>query len=184
MVSAAEGEGREAAVGLAELAREVAALRARVDRAEGVLAIHALKARYAELVDRRYGKGSVVEPGELARVADAAAELFTEDAVWDGGPALGRVVGRAAIAGRLRDTTLVFARHLFLAPHIEVEGEQASGRWQLLSPCTGTDGRHYWMCGFEEDEYQRVDGVWLHRAMRLTTVFMAPYEEGWTRILR
>ena len=40
------------------------------------------------------------------------------------------------------------------------------------------------MCGYEEDEYVR-EGVssWLHRSMRLTTVFMAPTDEGWDRIL-
>ena len=38
------------------------------------------------------------------------------------------------------------------------------------------------MCGFEDDEYVRKDGQWLHQSMRLTTVFMAPTEEGWTNI--
>jgi hypothetical protein len=39
------------------------------------------------------------------------------------------------------------------------------------------------MCGYEDDEYMRVDGQWLHRVMRLTTVFMSPVGEGWTNIL-
>jgi hypothetical protein len=39
------------------------------------------------------------------------------------------------------------------------------------------------MCGFEDDEYARTEGIWLHRSMRLTTLFMAPVAEGWTRIL-
>jgi hypothetical protein len=130
----------------------------------------------------------VVDGAELAAAADAAAELFTEDGVWDGGPALGRAVGRAAIAERLRHTTLVFARHLFTAPRIEIDGgagggDRAHGRWELLSPCRTADGRDYWMCGFEDDEYERVQGAWLHRSMRLTTVFMAPYDEGWATIL-
>jgi hypothetical protein len=38
------------------------------------------------------------------------------------------------------------------------------------------------MCGYEDDSYTRVEGVWLHRSMELTTVFMAPVGEGWTRI--
>ena len=33
------------------------------------------------------------------------------------------------------------------------------------------------------DEYLRVDGLWLHEAMTLTTVFMSPVGEGWTKIL-
>ena len=39
------------------------------------------------------------------------------------------------------------------------------------------------MCGYEDDEYVRTDGVWLHRSMKLTTVFMSPVEEGWAKIL-
>ena len=164
------------------LAAEVADLRARLESTESILAIQLLKARYAELVDRRYRKGSVVEPDELARVAEEAAGLFTEDGVWDGGPALGRATGRAAIAARLQETGLVFARHLFMSPQIEVEGEHGAGRWQLLSPCRDPEGRSFWMCGFEDDDYERVDGTWFHRSMRLTTVFMAPIDEGWAKI--
>ncbi len=168
-----------------ELAAELSDLRNRLERAEGVLAIQALKARYAELVDRRYRKGAVVPAEELAAVADGVARLFTEDGVWDGGPALGRAVGRAAIAERLRDTTLVFARHLFTSPRIEVDHDEdgrARGRWELLSPCRTADGRDVLMCGTEDDEYERVDGRWLLRSMRLTTTFVAPYDEGWATI--
>jgi hypothetical protein len=39
------------------------------------------------------------------------------------------------------------------------------------------------MCGYEDDEYIRTAGVWLHRSMKLTTVFMSPVGEGWTKIL-
>ena len=45
------------------------------------------------------------------------------------------------------------------------------------------DGRSFWMCGYEDDEYVRTDGAWLHRSMKLTTLFMAPVEEGWAKIL-
>jgi len=165
------------------LADEVASLRSRLDRTESVLAIQALKARYAELVDRRFRHGQVVEASELAEAAAAAASLFSEDATWDGGPTLGQVVGRAAIAERLRDTTLVFARHLFVAPQIRIEEDdpdRARGRWQLLSPHRRRDGRDHWMCGIEDDEYERVDGVWLHRSMRLTTILVAPADGAWT----
>jgi hypothetical protein len=39
------------------------------------------------------------------------------------------------------------------------------------------------MCGYEDDEYARIDGVWLHRVMKLTTVFMSPVTDGWSKIL-
>ncbi|HXQ76506.1 MAG TPA: nuclear transport factor 2 family protein [Acidimicrobiales bacterium] len=166
-----------------ELAAEVATLRRRVASSESVLAIQALKARYGELVDRRFSGGAVVDAGTLADVAEAIAGLFTADGVWDGGPALGVATGRGAIATRLRDPTLTFSRHFFMNPQIEVDGDAARGRWDLLSPCRRDDGTSYWMGGYEDDEYALVDGSWLHRSMRLTTVFMTPVGEGWTRIL-
>jgi hypothetical protein len=165
-----------------ELAAELAALRRRVASSESVLAIQALKARYGELVDRRFSAGSVVDPDTLAAVAGAAAALFTTDGVWDGGPGLGSATGRTAIAARLADPTLTFSRHYFMNPRIDVAGDAATGRWDLLSPCRRPDGTSYWMSGYEDDEYARVDDVWLHRSMTLTTVFMAPVGEGWTRI--
>ena len=166
-----------------ELAAEVASLRRRVEASEAVLDIHSLKARYGELVDRRFVRGRQVERSALERTAAEAAGLFTEDGTWDGGPGLGRVTGRHAIAERLSSPTLDFSRHLFVRPDIRVDGDRASARWDLLSPCRRPEGTSYWMCGYEDDEYQRVDGVWLHRSMRLTTVFMAPVGEGWSKIL-
>ena len=167
-----------------ELAAEVAALRKRVDSSEAVLAIQAMKARYGELVDGRFSAGAVVDADTLADTAERVAALFTADGVWDGGPGLGAAKGRTAIAERLRETTLTFSRHFLMNPRIDVDsdGATARGRWDLLSPCRRLDGSSYWMSGFEDDEYARVDGHWLHRSMTLTTVFMAPVGEGWTKI--
>jgi hypothetical protein len=165
-----------------ELAAEVAALRQRVARSEGVLALQALKARYSELVDQRFSAGAVVDGDALAGVAAAVAELFTPDGVWDGGPGLGTVTGRRAIADRLADPTLTFSRHFFMNPRIDVDGDHATARWDLLSPCRRPDGTSYWMCGYEDDDYARVDDRWFHRSMKLTTVFMSPVGEGWTKI--
>jgi len=166
-----------------ELADELAGLRRRVEAAEAVLQLHALKARYGELVDRRFSAGQVVDGETLRLVSRQAAELFTEDGVWDGGTGLGRHVGRDAIADRLAEPTLTFARHLFVKPRITVDGDRARGRWDLLSPCRRPDGSSWWMCGYEDDEYVRVGGVWLHSRMVLTPVFLSQVEPGWGRIL-
>jgi hypothetical protein len=161
----------------------VAALRARVELAEATLALHDLKARYATLVDARYEGGDVVAPERLAVLAGQIAELFTPDAVWDGGPALGVAEGPAAIAERMRAPTLRFARHLFVSPQLRIDGGRATGRWELLAPCTTADGTPHWMAGVEDDEYERgEDGRWRHRRMALTTVFFAPTDTGWRRM--
>jgi hypothetical protein len=166
-----------------ELTDQVAALHRRVDQAEAVIELQALKARYGELVDQRFSGGRLVDPGTMSTVTRQAAELFTPDGVWDGGPGLGRQVGRDAIASRLAEPTLTFSRHLFVKPHIEVDGDRARGRWDVLCPCRRTDGSSWWMCGYEDDEYARVDGAWLHRSMTLSTVFMVKVEPGWEKIL-
>jgi hypothetical protein len=166
-----------------ELGRRVDDLTRRVDAAESALAIQTLKARYGEVVDARFHRGAAVDGARLAELAESAASLFTEDGVWDGGPGLGVARGRAAIARRLAEPTLMFSRHLFVKPRIEVDGDRASARWDLLSPCTRPDGTSWWMSGYEDDTYERVDGTWLHATMSLTTVFMAPAGGGWPTIL-
>jgi hypothetical protein len=165
-----------------ELAEELARLRTRVETSESILQIHALKARYADLVDRRFSKGKVVEQDALARTARDIADLFTPDGVWDGGPGLGVATGRAAIIDRLERPTLTFSRHLFVKPMIEVHGDHATATWDLLCPCQRQDGTSFWMCGSEADRYVRVDGSWQHASMTLTSFFMAPVAGGFGSI--
>ena len=70
-----------------------------------------------------------------------------------------------------------------MKPRIEVDGDRAQARWDLLCPCRLPDGSPYLMAGYEDDQYERVDGAWLHRSMKLTTLFMSPAARGWDRIL-
>jgi len=189
-VSATDGErassflGREGAnmATVEELGAELDLLTRRVEATESVLAIHALKARYAGLVDERFSKGRRVAEKRLTRIAKDVALLFTPQGVWDGGRGLGVARGRAEIAEMLAQPTLDFSRHFFVQPQIHVNGAEGSARWDLLSPCRRSDGTSYWMCGFEDDEYERVHGSWLFGSMRLTTVFMSPIGEGWDKI--
>ncbi len=69
-----------------------------------------------------------------------------------------------------------------MKPRIEVEGDSARGRWDILSPCTTRDGRPHWMAGVEDDEYAKVDGRWLHSRMQLRVVFLAPHDVGWATV--
>jgi SnoaL-like domain len=165
-----------------ELAEELARLRSSVETSESILQIQALKARYADLVDRRFSKGTLVDQETLARIARDIADLFTPDGVWDGGPGLGVATGRAAIIDRLERPTLSFSRHLFVQPVIEVRGDHATATWDLLCPCQRRDGTSFWMCGSEADSYVRIDGAWLHETMALTSFFMAPVADGFGRI--
>ena len=106
-------------------------------------------------------------------------QLFTEDAVWDGGPTLGVAEGHEAIRQRFLSPTLQFSWHYFVKPEIHVEGNEARGTRDILAPCTTTDGTPMWMSGVEHDRYRKVNGVWLHTHMKLDPVFMAPHAKGW-----
>jgi hypothetical protein len=160
------------------LEETVRALEARLARLEAEEEIRRLKARYGALVDARYGRDGARPRGEIEPLAGEIAELFTEDAVWDGGQGLGLCRGREAIRARFLEPTLRFSWHYFVKPRIEVLGERARGSWDLLAACTTRDGVASWLAGVEDDEYRRVDGRWLHAAMRLRVVFLAPHAGG------
>ena len=141
-----------------ELSEQVERLAARVDAAESVLAIQSLKARYGELVDARFVQGDRCLP--------------TAWPGWPGRPptssprtGCGTVVPGSASSGAgprsppaWPSRPLVFSRHLFVKPRIEVDGDRGSARWDLLSPCTRPDGTSLWVSGGEDDVYTRVDG--------------------------
>ena len=164
------------------LEERIASLETRLDVAESTLAIERLKAEYAARVDARHThlSGGTPDPAHVSAMAARVAELFTEDAVWDGGRSLGVARGRAQIRDRLANPTVRWAWHFFLKPRITVRGDFAEGTWDLFSPCTLQDGSQRWMVGVESDTYQRVDGVWLHASMQLETVMLAPFEKGWS----
>ncbi len=167
--------------GIEELEARLRALEPRLRALEDAEAIRSLKARYGALVDARYARGRPRPRAELEPLAQQIAELFTEDAVWDGGPALGVCRGRDAIRQRFLEPTLYFSWHYFVKPRIEVDGDRARASWDVLAPCTTPDDEPHWMAGVEEDEYARIDGRWLHSRMALRVVFMAPHARGWVR---
>ena len=164
-----------------ELLQRIGILEARLRAVEDVQSIERLKARYGTLADQRYGKQGVVAQPELERIANELVSLFTEDAEWDGGRALGVARGHAEIRQRFLEPTLEFSWHYFVKPQIHVERDTAKATWDILAPCTTRGGDPHWMAGYEEDEYRRVDGVWLHSRMQLGMVFMAPHAQGWRK---
>lgn len=162
-----------------DLEARVAELEARLRAVEDQDAIQQLKVRYGQLVDARYTRRGPKPREEIEPIAREIAQLFSEDAVWDGGAGLGVATGREEIYQRLVEPTLQFSWHFFLKPNITVAGDSARGTWDILSPCTTREGVPMWMTGVEHDEYVREDGRWLHASMRLDLVFMAPYDRGW-----
>ena len=143
-------------------------LEQRIRKLEDTEEIKKLKHRYCALCDDHYD-------------ADALAELFTEDAVWDG-MERGRNDGREAIREFFRDAParLPFAIHMVMNPIIEVDGDRATGVWYLFQPCTYAEGNQaVWGSARYDEEYVRVNGKWMFQNLTLSSHFWTPFDKGW-----
>ena len=119
-------------------------------------AIRQLKHRYCALCDANYD-------------ADPLAELFTEDAVWDGGP-IGAHTGREAIRSFFRGSPnrVPWALHMVTNPIIEVDGDSATGQWYLWEPLVYAlpEGNEaWWMSARYDDRYRRTPQGWKDEVM-------------------
>jgi SnoaL-like domain len=150
---------------LNELARKVQML-------DDLEAIKRLKHQYCAYCDDNYNP-------------DGIAALFVEDAVWDGGE-FGRHVGREAIRNFFRGAPKVmsFAAHQVMNPIINIEGENASGEWKLLQPCTlqTNDGpRAMWLAAIYHDEYVKTPDGWKFKNLKVDMLFFTPHDDGWVK---
>lgn len=148
-------------------------LETRVRRLEDLAAIAELKHTYAALCDDDYD-------------ADGLAELFTQDAVWDGG-VLGHAEGREAIREMFSRAgeRMPFAIHHVTNSRIELDGDRATGHWYLWQPCVASGGEvaaddlALWMAGRYDDEYVRDGGKWRFQRTRIQLRLLSPYDAGW-----
>jgi len=143
----------------------------RIARLEAIEAIKQLKATYCSLCDDGYP-------------ADALAELFLPDGVWDGGPGLGLIQGRKALADFFRSVPprKPWAAHLVMNPLIEVNGDHATAVWQLVMPhnvrANGVDFSR-WQLGTYHDVYERVDGRWYIKSLQVRSVIYDSAADVW-----
>jgi ketosteroid isomerase-like protein len=150
---------------------DLEALDRRIRRLEDLEEIKQLKARYAAHCDAGYDD-------------DGLADLFTTDAVWDGGM-LGRNEGREAIRQFFRGSSqrISFAVHNILSPIIEIAGDTATGTWYLLQTCTYVKGNQaVWGAATYHDRYVRESGGWKFQHVRVESHFWTSFEEGWARM--
>ena len=141
-----------------------------VRRLADIEAIRQLKHRYCGLCDAGYD-------------ADPLAALFTEDAVWDGGP-IGMHEGREAIRRFFQGSPnrVPWALHMVTNPIIEVDGDTATGQWYLWEPLVyalpGGD-QAWWMSARYDDRYRRTPDGWKFERVAITMKLLAPYDRGW-----
>jgi hypothetical protein len=148
---------------------DIEALEKRIQILEDIESIKGLKALYAEICDDNYNP-------------DRMADLFTEDAVWDGGEHFGVYHGREAIVEYFAGISdkIVFARHYFVQPRLKVDGsDTARGRWYMWMVATFKGNKAVFFAGIEDEVYQKVNAKWLFKELRLHSDFITPYEKGW-----
>lgn len=133
-------------------------------------AIRQLKHVYCGLCDDNYD-------------ADPLAALFTEDAVWDGGP-IGMHHGREAIRRFFQGSParVPWALHMVTNPIIQVDGDAATGRWYLWEPLVYAlpgGNQAYWMSARYDDVYARTVDGWKFKRVTISMKLLAPYDKGW-----
>jgi ketosteroid isomerase-like protein len=144
---------------------------AQIRRLADIEALKTLKHRYAAYCDDGYN-------------ADGIASLFTEDAVWDGGP-FGRFEGREAIREFFTGLpeAVDWACHYMLNPVIEVDGDAATGAWLLWQPLVlKKDSQAMWISARYDDTYVRVGDEWLHKSVEVDIQAFSPYEKGFGKM--
>jgi ketosteroid isomerase-like protein len=102
---------------------------------------------------------------------EALLDCFTEDAVIHHVGGRGRMEGRDeyAVWCRERTETEMASMHMAMNPILEVDGDEAAGRWMYLV-FLEDDGTLEFGQGEYDDEYRRVDGEWkyTHLGIRRT----------------
>ena len=151
-------------------------LESRIQILEDREAIKELKARYCYLVD--------------SRDWDAWAALFTEDAqgTFVGfGTADGRA-GFLKYAHEVIGPQFPFLVHMVHNPIIEVNGDEALGRWYFDVPCVSSaeseafgGGKAGWLQGMYDERYRRTADQWLISAMTASFHYAAAVDEGWAK---
>jgi hypothetical protein len=152
-------------------------LEQRLRRLEDIEEIKKLKARYCEACDGGWGE-------RASHDCEKIVALFAEDGVWEGG-VYGRREGRDAIREFYQHNPEVpFAFHLLTNPIIEVDGDQAAGRWHLLISLTSADQNAVLIGGVFDDQYVRTAEGWRIKRSQFSLAFHTPYAGAWTARVR
>jgi len=136
---------------------------ARVQRIEDIQAVADVKAAYCNAADGGWDRPS--------HDAEAVAELFVADGVWDGGT-FGRADGRDAIRHLFEGFgRFPFAFHCISNPIIRVDGDIAHGQWHANIAITLGGDRSHAMGAIYDDTFERTDAGWKLRHLRAIPVY-------------
>ena len=145
----------------------------RVRMLEDQQEIAKLKARYVNYNDGGWNGPTHAHP-------QAVADLFSDDATWDGRPSTGFAEGRAQIIELFKTFGAVpFIVHYVTNPIIDVDGDTATGHWHALVTMTVPGDQALWSLGLYIDEFVRTATGWKFQSLRFESAANSPYELGW-----
>ena len=143
-------------------------LEARIKRLEDIEEIKKLKHKYCYTVDAHDLEGIV--------------SVFADDAKADYGP-LGLYEGKAEVRRFFSEVVvgvLPFYVHMVHNGSIEVNGDEAEGKWYFEVPANHKPSdKAVWIQGIYDEKYKRVNGEWKIAVMDCTFIYMTPYDKGW-----
>jgi hypothetical protein len=157
---------------------DLTAVLARLDALESKEAITGLMTSYMAATDSPADKGAKV------------AVLFTEDGRWQsvgphGNPGWA-AVGHEALKTKFDRNVerMPFSAHYVTntAIELDLEAGTARGTFMYFQACTYRGDEPLWIAGSYDNEFARVDGVWLLSHMRVRNFFTTPFDQGWVKV--
>ena len=148
-----------------------------MQEARDIEEIRALKTKYAEACDLGYN-------------ADAMADLFTPDAVWEFTNEWGMHRGLKEIDQFMVDVgkQIKWALHFMIGPTIMIHSPtHATGKWYILELATmvgvnDPNGRDaVILSGTDNDVYAKVDGVWKFKHVKVNASQCSNLADGWVK---
>lgn len=148
-------------------------LEARLQILEDVKAIENLKARYCYLMD-----ASHKDPGKMKEVL----RLFAKDAkvkFQNVGSGEGGVGVETFFTKRFLEY-FSFTMHMIHSPLIEINGNEATGRWYLQTASTvRSTNQARWAAATYHDTFVKEDGVWKFKSIETRLFYSTLGNETW-----
>ena len=134
-----------------------------------------LKARYVDAVDGGWGR-------EIPHDPEAVVALFVEDGVWDSG-VFGGGSGHQGIREFMAtgEAIMPFAFHHLSSPRIQVDGDEARGRWHGMISMT-LEGVARLQLGVYDDEFVRTPEGWRFKRLGYTVAATTDLPAGWETV--
>jgi len=111
------------------------------------------------------------------------ANLFAEDGVGDFG-SFGYIDGRDELAKFFKalPESLPFRFHTIANPIINIDGDEAKGRWSFRASVTQAPAnRACWIAGEYICDFVRVNGEWKFKKVTNRFHYITPFDEGWVK---